>query len=121
VIYGYRCRTCGVTRDSTRRDDVAPCPCGGLSSRDFSSVQFGAASFTPHFNHSVGAVVNSDREFDDLLKRRSEENSLATGADHSYTRIDPGDLPSHPHTDEGLEETARTRHDKGMVMPRALR
>lgn len=118
-IYGYRCRECGEERESTRRDDSQPCRCGGVSRRQF-SVNVAGMSFQPHFNHSVGAFVNSSRHFDDVLKRRSEENSLRTGVDHNYTRIDGDEAKSMKAvgaTDEGLEHTKKVRRDTGLDAP----
>lgn len=114
TTYGYRCRECGTPRDSQLRDDTQPCDCGGVSRRDFSSVRFGVSAFQPHFNHAVGAYVNSDREFSDMLKIRAEQNTVRTGAEHSYVRVDPGDLPTPTKDDHMFETQAKTIADKGI-------
>lgn len=115
-LYGYRCRECGKERDSLARDDVQPCPCGGVSRRVF-HVNVSGQAFTPHFNHSVGQHVSTSRAFDDALKRRAEENSLLTGIDHHYTRVDPDEARSMKAvgaTDEGLESQAKAHHDNAV-------
>lgn len=75
--------------------------------RDYTSVQFGRA-FVPHFNHSVGAFVSSNREFNDALKARGDEHGT------TYTRVDPGDAPTPSRDTEILESQARTIRDKGI-------
>lgn len=114
-VYEYRCRDCGAVRDSQSNQDVRPCACGGISRRVFhANIK---SSFIPHFNHAVGAHVSSDREFNDLLKIRSEENTLRTGTEHNYTRIDPGDSPE-PTKDTAIFETkAKLLRDTGQVTP----
>jgi hypothetical protein len=50
--------------------------------------------FREHWNPSVGQRVRSEREFRDALKRKSEENFLATGFESNYVPFDggPGDV-----------------------------
>jgi putative FmdB family regulatory protein len=112
-VYEYRCRKCGQTRDSQLRDDVQVCACGGLSKRQFhANIK---AGFIPHFNHAVGAHVTSDRHFSDLLKVRSEQNTIATGTEHNYSRVDPGDMPE-PSRDSSIFETRdKLLRDTGQV------
>jgi predicted nucleic acid-binding Zn ribbon protein len=110
AIYKYRCRGCGATKDQLARDLTLPCVCGGILRRDF-MFQKGSTGLTPHFNHAVGAYVRNDREFNDALKRRSDENSATTGMDHSYARLDPGDAPTPPNAAEAVEARAKTIHD----------
>lgn len=79
------------------------------------TLQFAAApAMQPHFNHSVGQYINSDREFRDALKRSSERNSIATGIDHDYQPRYPGDTEvPHPGGEAGdaLEKTIQLTHD----------
>jgi hypothetical protein len=115
AIYGYRCRECGETRESGSRDDVQECSCGGVSRRDFSTVQLRpVAAFQPHFNHSVGRYVHSSRDFDRALKRAAEDNTEQTGIEHSYTRFDPGDAPVPDKDTEAIEHGQRKIHDENV-------
>lgn len=114
MIYGYRCRECGAARDSTGRDDVQRCSCGGLSKRDYRQVQIGSSPFTPHFNHAVGQHVTSKREFEDALKRGSDANSERVGMDHNYAPVYPGDMASlEPKTDtQAIDDSRKGWQDK---------
>lgn len=114
MIYEYRCRGCGARRESTTTDDIQPCSCGGLSRRDWSSVQFGQSAFTSHYNYSVGCHVNTRREFEDALKRKADNNSEQTGTLHEYSPIDPSELKTVVPKQETaiLEDQARAFHDK---------
>lgn len=49
-------------------------------------------AFQPHYNYAVGARVDTELEFRDQLKRRAEENSIATGTDHNYEMRDPSEM-----------------------------
>jgi putative FmdB family regulatory protein len=109
TTYSYRCRTCGARFDSNTRS-LTSCPsCLGRNIvRDYSSVQIGVSAFKPHFNHAVGAYVSTSREFDDMLKLRSEENGS------QITRIDPGEVEPIRSHDDILDTQARTIHDRGI-------
>lgn len=109
MMYAYKCRVCGAVVDSTSRN-LTTCPeCLSMAlRRDYTSVQMGMGAFRPHFNHAVGAYVETSKQFDDLLKYHSERNGS------QLTRIDPGDAPT-PHKDtEILETQARTIRDKNI-------
>lgn len=96
------------------REDVRNCHvCGGVSRRDYSTVQFGTTGLVPHFSHTVGKYVQSNRDFDDALKRKAEENTIRTGAEHSYVRVDPGDVPQPNINTEAFETRAKTLTDQG--------
>ena len=113
-IYEFRCRECGNTSDSRSRE-IRPCLCGGVLRRVFHANI--AASFHPHFNHSLGRYVSSERDFSDGLKRASEANSLATGTDHNYVPADITDMRACGATSEGLEHTERIKRDSGLIAP----
>jgi hypothetical protein len=49
-------------------------------------------AFQPHFNYSVGEHVSTELQFRDALKRRAEENTLATGTEHNYEMRDPTEI-----------------------------
>jgi len=57
------------------------------------------SAFQPHYNYSVGSYTETERDFKDMLKRRAEENTLATGAYHDYEMRDPGELKEVPFPD----------------------
>lgn len=66
-----------------------------------------------HFNHSVGRYVSGDKDFKDALRQASDDASERTGIPHNFQPIDMRDTERLGVTGEGLEETARRRHDKG--------
>lgn len=73
-------------------------------------VQFGASSFKPHYNHSVGKWVSSDQHFRDELKRAGEHTSQVLGMDTDYQPRYPGDLGTDApfkSSDHVLETRAR--------------
>lgn len=49
--------------------------------------------FTPHYNHSVGKYVRSDRDYRDALRRASDTQSAVTGIDADYQPVDLLDRP----------------------------
>lgn len=73
--------------------------------------------FQERFNHSVGRVVRSDKDFDEALKRGAEQASLRDGQDHTFTRVDPGDPKAAGVTDAGLESQAKAHRDLGWSRP----
>lgn len=115
TVFAYKCRTCGGSFDSTSRS-LTTCPhC--LSSeirRDYSTIQIGGGGFDPHFNHAVGAYVDSSRDFDEKLKIRGEQ------AGSTFVRIDPGDMPRPTKEDEVFDTRERTIHDMN-INPESLR
>lgn len=115
MIYAYRCRSCGLAFDSNTRDDPYPCHvCGGLIKRDYSTVQLSTPTFKPHFNHAVGQYVSNTRQFSDALKVTSDMNSEATGMDHHYVRVDPGDVPRPDTATEAFEVRSKFIRDNNI-------
>lgn len=92
MIYGYKCRSCGNSRESILRDDTRPCACGGVSRRDYHVSIRSRSAFQPHFSHSVGQYVYTEMGFNESLKRAAERNTIATGVEHQYEMIDPAEL-----------------------------
>lgn len=110
-IYEFRCRTCGRGFES-QVNQTSNCICGDVQKRVYSFATVGVTQpFQPHFNNSVGQVVHSQRDFEDKLKVASEKQSVRTGAEHRYVPVDSRDIK--PHTDEGMEDQARTHRDSG--------
>src|SRR4051812_21564319 len=104
-LFSYKCVDCGYLFDLTVNDPPVVCVrCDGWAKRDYSTVQLSRPTFVPHFNHTVGEHVSSSRDFDNALKRKSEEQSERTGMDHSYARLDPGDMPQ-PTGESEIYET----------------
>ncbi len=62
-----------------------------------------------HFNHTVGAHVSSNKQFDHLLKQRSDEMTQYTGIPHQLERVDMDDPKSLGVTREGLDEEQYAR------------
>lgn len=115
ILYTYRCRDCGATRDiSDNPNGVFPCSgCeDGIMRRVFSfNVQ---PAMQEHFNPSVGTVVSSKRQHADLLKRQSEAATIRTGIPHNYVPVDPADSRAvFGVTDEGLDATRAREVEDG--------
>lgn len=53
------------------------------------------SAFQPHYNYCVGQYVNTESEFKNTLRRRAEENTIATGTEHTYEMRDPAELARH--------------------------
>lgn len=68
------------------------------------------SAFQPHFNYSVGEYVSTERDFTTALRRRADENTLATGTEHVYEMRDPAELARdtpYPASDDILNTQAR--------------
>ena len=116
-LYAYRCDSCGHETSTTERGNRAPCAnCGCNAKRSFGFRV--AASFQPHFNHTVGAPVNNEREFADKLKRAAEVQTEKTGLYHDYVPVPAGDREAFGITDEhlaALEPTKKRAHDQAVA------
>lgn len=115
MIYEYKCRLCGSQRESQSHNDVQACSCGGASKRVFSFNS--GPSFSPHFNHSVGRYVSSNTDFNDALKQASDAQSLRTGLDHKFVRVDPGDVPAPTQSTEIFETRNKIVRDQKLNLP----
>lgn len=71
------------------------------------TLSIGGPVFQSHYNYSVGAYVNNDREYRDELKRCAERNSISTGVNHSYEPRYPGDTQPIREADQVLDDRAR--------------
>src|SRR5258707_69241 len=114
-IYEFRCWGCGKSVDRTTRTPTR-CACGDTLHRVFSvNTPSPRRQFIPHFNNSVGRWVESNRHFDELLKQGSEAQSLATGIDHNYARVEAPDMV-HTVSGEGIyeEKKAMADHRQGL-------
>lgn len=115
-IYVYRCRTCGHIREELTHDNIRPCVCGGLSKRDYSTVNLRSlTAFHPHFNAAVGKFVRTESEFKSALSRCSDTNSLLTGADHKYESVDLMDREPTNKDMDIMDTKARILRDRGLT------
>lgn len=112
TIYAYRCDSCRVNVDSTRRgDDLGICPScnsGTLKRRWQVSMQPGMEE---HFNHTVGKPISSMTQFKSELARKSEEYSERTGIPSDFQPREWGEMGA---TGEGLDATNKVRVDSGL-------
>lgn len=112
MMYGYRCRVCGATADSSRRtDSLGPCPdcSSGELRRCYRGVQL-APVMQEHYNPAVNGPVSSAKQVAEELKRQSDKYSERTGIESRFVPVDPGDAGG---TNDGLEATNRVRHARG--------
>jgi hypothetical protein len=113
-LYPFRCRSCSYTED-TLTNEPHPCPhCSGLMKRTWTTVQFSPSPFQPHYNYSVGAYVNSQQEFNDVLRRKGDAMSERLGMDTSYAPLHPADFTETKTlgvTEEGLDSTRKLQKD----------
>lgn len=107
TIFEYACPECDARVISTKRGDRLQqvCVCcafpGPLRRRFSISIP---KQLPEHFNHSVGQVITSNRQFDEALKRKSAEMTEYTGIPHQLERVDSDDPKSLGVTREGLNE-----------------
>lgn len=109
-LYEFRCRKCrAITTTFDRTSEIHCELCKVSMGRVFS---FRAPiAFQPHYNVSVGRYVNSQREFNEALKDKSDEATERTGIYHNYVPVDMADNEAFGRTDEGMEDYFRTQHD----------
>lgn len=109
IMYDYKCpvATCNYTTRSPERGNRLQQACPKCNYPVLHRV-FGFA-YRPmmheHMNSTVGAPISSMRQFEDALKRRSEEATLNTGMEHRYVPVEPGDAAALGVTNEGIYES----------------
>ena len=106
ALYSYRCPN-GHPFNSFTRSDSERCPvCSTSSPRRFAFSVL--SSFQDHYNHAAGEYVRNRREFEDSLKRQSDEHSERTGIPHEYVPIPAADMvdPSSVGADPTRTEKA---------------
>lgn len=115
-LYGYRCRTCGATAESTRRDtSIGPCldpNCPGDLRRQF-AVNI-RPSMQPHHNQASGTYVTNMGQFRDDLKRAGERQFIETGIESNLVPLDMHDNEATKVTGEGMDATNRQRVKDGL-------
>ena len=111
--YQYRCNRCQRLFASGQRADAMTCPdCYGHAPRKFSFNV--AVSMKEHWNTAVGQYVSNRREFEDGLKRKSEEASTRLGIDHEFVPLSPAemaDASAHGADEGALERQRKTERD----------
>lgn len=115
--YSYECIDCGIIlqRDTVHTVRIGeihekPCPvCRGRVKRA------AAFSYKPpmreHFNTALWRPIRNEAHFTSELHREADRLSERSGVDHSYVQVDYREKEALGVTDEGLDETARARHD----------
>lgn len=103
-LYEFKCKGCGATAVSQRREVSDHfCSCGGEYKRIFSfSI---ARPMQEHFNAAVGKPISSHRQFRDELARKSDQESERLNMTVNLQPVDLADKESLGVTDEGLQET----------------
>lgn len=119
--YEYRC-DCGeewaevqsIAAYSTRIGEplCSTIGCPGITHRVYEALPF-TLPIEGHYNPAVGRYVSSRKDLADALKQGGEAAYLRTGIENDYQVTDLRDTDRHGVTGEGLEETARVRHDGG--------
>lgn len=122
--YEYRCEECGTVHESQMfarvgEDHPELCCCVGAQlTRMFSSEIQTTRPFEPYYNYAVGEVVQNDRHYRQILKRKSDEHSERSGTTVNLQPVYPMDMVRDHGKDVGViptdeyEDQRRTRHDK---------
>lgn len=91
--YEYRCDECGRVHETQTFKRIGQrlgsCNCGGLLVRIVSMPQVTPASADPYFNHTVGAVVKSNADFEEKLRIGGDQQAERTGVETRYTPVYP--------------------------------
>lgn len=121
MIYGYKCRPCTQTYTSEERNDRLTLPDGCITCsdpgplvRDYRGLSL-HRPMMDHFNASVQQPISSMRQYEDVLKQKSEDAFLGTGIEHQYEPCDITDTKRLGVTEEGLDYTNRDRARKGLA------
>lgn len=109
-IYEWRCTVCRHITETLSRDPsntfCEACASTALIRKYSLSVVAGDLAFTPHFNHSIGKVVRSSKEFDSELSRAGD------AAGTTYSRLDLRDRKMDADA-AGIAEQEKTHRDSG--------
>lgn len=118
--YEYKCpvATCDYTTTSETRTNRLQEACPRCNYSPLHRV-FGFAhkpAMQEHFNNTVGKPVSSMRQFNDELKRKSDEATKYTGMEHRYAPLEYGDAAAFGATNEGIHESNVERSRLGMPL-----
>ena len=120
MFYEYRCDDCGLGYELqafTRIGGVCSaqsCECGGDLIRHVSLFNC-TPTQEPYFNHTVGSVVNSTKDFEHKLQEGSKHMSERLGYDQKYTPVYPSEGRAK------VEREANTYSRHGSSFEKALR
>lgn len=114
MIYEYVCDSCALVTDSLvfRRigEVLDVCECGGLQIRMVSHLQV-VPVIQPYFNHSVGQIVTSNKDFEEKLRVGSIEQSERLNLPHNYQPLYPSEARAHAEsTAPDTERSDRAFH-----------
>ena len=115
-VYGMRDK---LAMDSRIADDWARCDCGSPYKRVYS---FQAVRPMPeHFNLAAGTFVRTERELNDVYKRKSDEASERTGILHEFQPVSQSEKQALNVTSQGLSDTVKRREKSNMRVTDTLR
>lgn len=103
MLYEYVCDNCSAGFESLTfhriGEPLGLCHCCGSGDliRCVSHLQV-APVVTPYFNHSVGAVVTSNKDFEEKLRVGAELQSERLGIQHNYTPMYPSEARAYAET-----------------------
>lgn len=115
MIYTYRCE-CGAETYSTKQGDRLNQMCRSCARPGPLKRVWGFAykqPMQPHWNNTLGRGVSGMREFNDGLKRASDEATARTGIPHNYQPVEWGDKQALGVTGEGIAESNAIRSKRG--------
>lgn len=111
--YDYRCTECGEVHEEDFRESMFVRKCAGCFETTMHKRVYSAFFHKPmlheHFNHSVGQVITDYHQYDEVLKRTSDQHANELNMDVNYRRVDMGDAASVGATGEGLYEANMVR------------
>jgi len=120
--YDYDCPSCGTIHDAVPLDRI-DCRCGQSAKRIRTfAVNTQSLKSEGRWDPVVGAYVENERQFRDLLKAGQERNSLDTGMETKLATVDARDneglaeLHGHSvdHRLEVKEQAQKIEHDKAV-------
>lgn len=115
-VFGFRDKE---AMDMRIADGFAYCDCGSPIKRVY-SFQF-AKPMPEHFNLAAGAYVRSERELNDVYKRKSEEVSERLGIPHDFQPVSQTEKQALGVNAAGLEETVKQRTKTNMQVTKQLK
>lgn len=118
ATYEYHCPNCGCFLTDYPIGEAPPtnvCAGCGIDAERVFSIGAIKKSIPEHWNVSLQRYINTEREFNDALKAKSEEAEARTGVPHNFERLDPGEIT--PIDDSGLRSTHDAKVKRGEREP----
>lgn len=100
-------------------DEFAFCDCGSPIKRVF-SFQF-ARPMPEHFNLAAGQFVRTERELNDVYKKKSDEVSERLGIPHDFQPVSQSERTALGVTGQGLGVTVEHRTKEQMPVNKELK